>query len=72
MTNESEFKGAASTLWNQRERKHLQIEPANSFGVVGIEAMPLNAVLRVLSTLAYCPFRDFLSTNLPGILQVLN
>ena len=36
-------KGASCV--QQRQRKRLQIEPADSFGVVRIEAMPLDAVL---------------------------
>jgi hypothetical protein len=34
-----------STLWNERQRQQLQIEPTNSFGVVGIQAVPLDAML---------------------------
>jgi hypothetical protein len=41
--------GAGSVI-KQRQREHLQVEPADSFGVLGIQPMPLDAVLTEFAT----------------------
>jgi hypothetical protein len=40
----------SSTLRNNRQREQLQIEPADSFGVFGMQAMPFDAVLSEFAT----------------------
>ena len=49
-------KGASCV--QQRQRERLQIEPCESFGVVGIEPMPLDAVLAELIEMAVTQTRQ--------------